>query len=140
MKIIGKVWKSRTDALWLVEVPLLDVMTQATTKEETVMMIKDAIECLTDDPLFSVVASLHGSTICVEANDSKKLIALVLKQQRCRKRLTLEEVAKHLHAKSINEYAQYEQGKHQPSFEKLAQLLQAIDPSLSPVISCLDKR
>lgn len=140
MKIIGKVWKSRTDDFWLVEVPLLDVMTQAESKKETASMIKDAIECLVDDSSFVVQASLIGTIVCIEANDPKKLIALILKQQRYRKKLTLEEVAQHLNAKSINEYAQYEQGKHQPSFEKFAQLLQAIDPNLAPVISCLDIR
>jgi len=50
--------------------------------------------------------------------------------------MTLDDVADQLHAKSINEYAQYEQGKHQPSFEKFEKLLQAIDPELQPVISC----
>ena len=139
MKIVGKVWKSRTDNFWLVEVPLLNVMTQAKSKKETAVMIKDAIECLIDDTSFSVAAFLVGNTVCIETSDSKKLIALILKQQRYRKNLTLEDVAEHLHAKSVNEYAQYEQGKHQPSFEKFAQLLEAIDPRLSPVISCLDK-
>ena len=42
--------------------------------------------------------------------------------------LKLEDVAEAINAKSINEYAQYEQAKHLPSFEKFQQFLDAIDP------------
>ncbi len=137
MKLAGKIWKSRKSNVWLGEFPLLDLATQADTKEEIPAMIKDAIEALVNDKHFSVDISLHKNALYLEAPDQKKLIALILKRQRRRKKLTLEEVAAHLHTKSINEYAQYEQGKHQPSFEKFEKLLQAIDPNLRPVISCM---
>jgi predicted RNase H-like HicB family nuclease len=45
MKLEGKVWKSGKH--WLVEVPSLDVMTQGYSKEEALMMIRDAILQLT---------------------------------------------------------------------------------------------
>lgn len=137
MKLAGKVWKSRKSAMWLGEIPLLDLATQAERKEEVPWMIKDAIEALVDDKHFCVEVSLHKNALYLEANDQKKLIALILKRQRRRKKLTLDDVAAHLNTKSINEYAQYEQGKHQPSFEKFEKLLQAIDPDLRPVISCM---
>jgi hypothetical protein len=44
-------------------------------------------------------------------------------------------VASSLRATSINEYAQYQQGKHVPSFEKFDQLLKAIDPELTTVMT-----
>ena len=68
--------------------------------------------------------------VFLDANGYKKINALILKRQRQKKHLNLEEVATHLHARSINEYAQYEQGRHLPSFDKFEQLLKAIDPGL----------
>ena len=137
MKLTGNIWKGRSDGLWIIEIPLLDLMTQAKTKNGAPEMVKDAIETLINDDTFTIEASLHGNQLLIAANNPKLLIALILRRQRRRKNLTLEEVAKHLKARSINEYAQYEQGKHQPSFEKFAKLLQAIDPELCPVISCM---
>lgn len=136
MKIAGRVWKSKKDTLWIVEVPFLDFMTQATTKEEIPEMVKDAIELLIDDPSFSVNVTVIDNTVLIKSNNQKKLMALILKRQRIRCRLKLEDVAVQLKAKSINDYAQYEQGKHMPSFEKFEKLLKAIDPNLSTFISC----
>jgi predicted RNase H-like HicB family nuclease len=135
MKIGGKVWKSKKDGLWLGEIPFLNLMVQATSKEEIPEMAKDAIELLVDDPTFSIEASVIQNALFVEANDPKKLIALILKRQRLKKQLKLDDVASHMRAKSINEYAQYEQGKHLPSLEKFEQLLKAIDPTLVAVMT-----
>lgn len=137
MKLAGKIWKSRSSGLWLVEFSLLDLVTQAKTKEGIPEMVKDAVELLVDDKHFFVEVSLYKNFAYLEASDQKKLIALILKRQRRRRKLTLEEVARHLNARSINEYAQYENGEHQPSFEKFEKLLRAIDPALQPVISCV---
>lgn len=132
MMIGGKVWKSRKDSMWLAEIPFLNLMVQAHSKEEIPEMIKDAIELLVDIPHFSVQVALSENTALIGSNDPKRLLALILKRQRQRKSLKLEDVASSLKAKSINEYAQYEQGKHLPSLEKFEQLLKAIDPELRP--------
>ena len=139
MKIIGKVWKSRKDQFWLAEIPFLDLLVQATSKEEIPETIKDAIELLVDDPNFLVDVTMTNNILFLDSNDPKKVIALILKRQRRKKSLKLEEVASHLNAKSINEYAQYEQGKHLPSFEKFNQLLNAIDPELMPYIHAVKR-
>ncbi len=135
MKIGGKVWKSRKDDFWLSEIPLLNLMVQANSKKEVPEMVKDAIELLVDDPTFVIDAILVDNFLFIESNNTKKLIALILKRQRQKKHLKLEEIASNLNAKSINEYAQYEQGKHLPNFEKFEQLLKAIDPELTPFMS-----
>lgn len=137
MKLAGKTWKSRKSNLWLVEIPLLDLVTQAQSKDDIPEMVKDAVESLINNKNFSVSVVLHNNIVYLEAKDLKNLIALILKRQRRKRKLTLEEVAIQLKAKSINEYVQYEKGEHQPSFEKFEKLLQAIDPKLQPVISCM---
>ncbi len=135
MKIVGKVWKSEQDKFWLAKIGSLDLMVQATRKKEIPAMIKDAMELLVDAPEFSVKVTMHDDFVFVDANDTKKLIALILKRQRQKKHLNLEEVATHMHARSINEYAQYEQGRHLPSLEKFEQLLKAIDPEITVFMS-----
>lgn len=45
----------------------------------------------------------------------------------------MKEVAERMGSRSKNAYAQYEQGKILPSFDKLTQILQAIDPGLDLV-------
>lgn len=135
MKIVGTIWKSEEDKNWLVEINALDLMTQATKKKDIPAMVKDAVELLADDSSFSVKATVVENFIFLDANDIKKLIALILKRQRQKNHLNLEEVASHLRARSINEYAQYEQGKHLPSFEKFEQLLKAINPELNLFMS-----
>lgn len=139
MKIAATFWKNRDDHWWIIEIPFLDVATQAETREEILEMTKDVIETLVDDPAFTVEVSFMNNEILINASDSKKLVALILRRQRQRNHLRLEDIAKQLDAKSLNEYAQYEQGKHMPSFDKFQQLLEAIDPHLSPYL-CLAKR
>ena len=138
MIIQGMLWKCTDEPGWLAEVPLLDVMTQADSQEEVPEMVKDAIELLVDDPDFMVDVTYEGSKLFVEPNIPKKLVAFLLRRHRLSRGLTLEAVASNLKAKSLNEYAQYEQGKHMPSLEKLEQLLRAIDPRLAPYISLKD--
>ena len=135
MKIGGKIWKSRKDGLWLAEIPFLNLMVQATSKDEISENVKDAVELLIGIPSFCVDVTVSDKKLFIDSNDPKKLIALILKRQRLKRSLKLEEVASYLRAKSINEYAQYEQGKHLPSMEKFEQLLKAIDPNLVPYIS-----
>jgi ribosome-binding protein aMBF1 (putative translation factor) len=57
------------------------------------------------------------------------LTAFLLRRQRMKQGLSLEEVAKRLGAKSHNTYARYEQGKSIPSIEKFSKLLTALSPN-----------
>ncbi len=139
MKIMGSCWKSKEDTFWIIEIPLLDATTQASSQNEIAEMTKDLISSLLQDQDFKANVVVKDDAVLIEPNDPKKLAALILKRQRQRRRLRLEDVAQQLGAKSINEYAQYEQGKHMPSLEKFEQLLEAIDPELSPYL-CLAKR
>ncbi len=129
MIVSGNVWKSRKDQFWLAKIPLLNLMVQAESKEEIPEMVKDAIEALVNDPAFLIDSTIAGRDVFVESNDDKKLMGLILKRQRLKNKMKLEDVQTRLNAKSINDYAQYEQGKHVPGFDKLEQLLKAIDPS-----------
>jgi hypothetical protein len=135
MRFEGRVWKDKGSRYWLAEVPLLDVMTQGTSKDNAYRMIADAVQCLVDKEAFRAdVRPLLGESFTIGANEGTLLIALMLKRQREAHRLTLQEVARRLGQKSANAYARYEQGKSAPTVEKLNQLMQAIDPGFEPVL------
>ncbi|OGB84774.1 hypothetical protein A3F66_00760 [candidate division TM6 bacterium RIFCSPHIGHO2_12_FULL_32_22] len=133
MKINGTIFKS--GKFWLADIPSLDLIVQSKTKKEIPLMVSDAIELLIDDPNFNIKVDIEGDELYIKSNNLKKLIALILKRLRLKNRLRLEDVAKKLSAKSINEYAQYEQAKHLPSLDKLDELLKAIDPTLESIIT-----
>jgi predicted RNase H-like HicB family nuclease len=135
MRFEGRIWKEKGSKYWLVEVPLLDVMTQGTSKDDAYSMIADAIECLINKKGFKIdVRPLDSETFTVGANRESAMIALMLKRQREAHRLTLVEVARRLGQKSPNAYARYEQGKSLPTVEKLNKLMKAIDPGFEPIL------
>ncbi len=135
MRFEGRAWRDKRSKAWLIEVPLLDVMTQGTSKRDAIRMIADALESLVDRKGFKVdVRPLNGAAFTVGANQESVLIALMLKRQREAHRLTLMDVARRLKSKSPNAYARYEQGKSVPTVEKLDQLMKAIDPAFEPIL------
>ena len=135
MRFEGRVSKDKGSKYWLVEVPLLDVMTQGTSKNDAYFMIADAIEGLVNQKGFKVdVRPLDRESFTVGASQESVMIALMLKRQREAHRLTLVEVARRLGQKSPNAYARYEQGKSLPTLENLNKLMKAIDPAFDPIL------
>lgn len=122
---------------WLVEVPALDVMTQANSKEEALFMIKDAVMEL----VLSYFKNDVSKDFDIKVNDYKKgvigitttdnslMLALSLRRQREKSGLTIREAAERLGSKSPNAYAQYEKGRIRISLDKYESLLQAVNPS-----------
>ena len=135
MRFEGRAWKDTGSKFWLAEVPLLDVMTQGTSKRDALRMVAEAIEILVNRKGFKVdVRSLNVSAFTIGANQESVLIALMLKRQRVAHRLTLMDVARRLKSKSPNAYARYEQGKSVPTVAKLDQLMKAINPAFEPIL------
>lgn len=137
MELEGKVWKSKNH--WLVEVSSLDIMTQGRTKEEALLMIRDAVLDLIHSYFksekkrdFDVdVIDYKKGIIGITATDNKLLLALSLRRQREQSGLTVREVAENLGSKSPNAYAQYERGKTRISLDQYEKLLHAVNPSRS---------
>ena len=125
MRFEGKVWKD--GKFWLIEVPLLDVMTQGHTRTEAFEMIKDAIESLINQDGFEVVVHHgRGDTFEVSANDIRPMLALMLKRKRVAKGVSLGEAISRLGQSSKMAFARYERGKAVPSVIKLAELFAAV--------------
>jgi predicted RNase H-like HicB family nuclease len=127
MRLAGHVFKS--GKYWAIEVPILGIVTQGHTKKEAYEMIADAIESLVNIKGFEIdVFPGKGQYFEVSSTDLATLTAFLLRRQRMKQGLTLEEVTQRLGAKSLNAYARYEQGKSIPTLEKFSQLLAALSP------------
>ena len=125
MRFEGRVWKDGKQ--WLVEVPMLDVMTQGRSRREALSMIADAIESLSNQKGFRVrVYPSEGNGFEIGSADSATLTALLLRRQREAHGLSLSEVAKRLGQRSRNAYARYERGASVPTIERLQRLLSVV--------------
>jgi predicted RNase H-like HicB family nuclease len=132
MEFEGRMWKD--GRYWLVEVPILDAMTQGKSKKDALRMIEDAVmglvECYFEGAIGSklgIKAFLRADNfIGLTAKDSKILLALSLIKQREKSHATVREISKRLGSKSPNAYAQYEKGRLSVTFEKFEELIMAV--------------
>ncbi|WP_068470556.1 type II toxin-antitoxin system HicB family antitoxin [Candidatus Protochlamydia phocaeensis] len=135
MEIEGRIFKSKD--CWLAEVPSLDIMTQGESKDEALLMLKDAILALILSYFkkevskdFDVNVNLYNKgVIGITTTDNKLMLALSLRRQREISGSTVREVAERLGSKSPHAYAQYEKGKVNISLDKYEKLLYAANPS-----------
>ena len=133
MVLEGRIWKS--GKFWLVEIPGLDYVTQGFSQKEALEMAEDIVKTGVDKKGFKVTATLLSSkTFSIVSNDSKALIAHMLKRLRQKNGLTVREVSKRLGSSSPNAFGLYEQGKSTPTLEKLEELIHAIDPAHSVIL------
>lgn len=129
MYFIGKQWKDGRH--WLISVPSLDVMTQAKTKRDAFRMLKNAIKLLVNKKGFHVqIHPQRDDFFIVEGHPAKDWVALMLKRQRVKNNISLDELSRRLGVKSINAYAQYEQGKNLPSLTKIQEFLSAMNAKM----------
>lgn len=138
MKILGTYKKIGN--WYAAEIPLLLIHTQARTKKELVLMIKDALEFLVDSPQFKAeIEVLEDGKFSVGAKKGSTLLAsAALRQQRAASQKSVRDVARELGSKSPNAYSRYESGKVSFTFDKFTQLLNAIN-GLEPVLTILPK-
>jgi len=128
MRFSGTVFQD--GKFWVIQVPILQVITQGFSLSDAYFMIADAIESLVFIDGFKItVHPGENGHFEIEASDSAALIAFMLKQERLRSGLTLQQVAERLGMKSHNAYARYEQGRSVPTVAKLAELYAAVSPT-----------
>jgi predicted RNase H-like HicB family nuclease len=135
MEFEGKIWQE--EKFWLVEVPVLDVMTQGKSRKNALFMIVDAIKELlmgyfpeeSIDSIELTVNDYRDGSIGITAKDSQLLFAISLRRQRAKSGSSVREVAERLGSKSPNSYAPYERGEKKFSFEQYEKLMHAANPS-----------
>lgn len=80
------------------------------------------------------VADDGDATLYITSNDPTRLIALLLRRQREFQDMSLADVTSAMGAKSRNGWAQYEQGRTDPSISKLQEMLAVVAPELTIAI------
>jgi DNA-binding transcriptional regulator YiaG len=138
----GRVWQD--DKFWIIEASALFVITQGHSRRDALSMLEDAVESLVNRKGFKVHASLISrDTVLLSAQDGaseRLLTAFFLRRQRTRYGLTLEEMARRLHVKSRNSYAQYEQGRSVPSLSQIQTFLSAMNREAILVLNVVDRK
>jgi DNA-binding XRE family transcriptional regulator len=128
MYLEGKVY--RDGKFWIAECEALDAMTQGKSKKDAIEMLKDWICSALENPKFPVDVKerLKKGELVIFSENNPALIALVLQRTREKSGLSLREAAKSLGFKSHNAYAQYEQGRSEPSLSQLERFLSTMSP------------
>src|SRR5260370_37824155 len=124
MRFAGRIWKD--GKFWCAEVPMLDAMTQARSRQSAFRRIAALIQTMANDNHRALdVAVLPGADGVFEigSDDVATLVAIMLRRQREKHNLTLSDVARRLGASSKTAYARYEQGRSVPTVAKLFELL-----------------
>ena len=81
MRVQGRIFED--GGFWLAEVPILDAMTQGTSREDALDMAKDMVETLANRPGFSVTVHSHADgNIELGSDDVRGLAALIRQRTR----------------------------------------------------------
>ena len=76
MRVQGRIFED--GGFWLAEFPILDAMTQGTSREDALDMAKDMVETLANRPGFSVTVHSHADgNIELESDDVRGLATLI---------------------------------------------------------------
>jgi predicted RNase H-like HicB family nuclease len=122
----GKIWKEE-ELFWLVEIPLLSLMTQGTSQENALDMLKDAFQSLIGEDEVAIKTTLLSTDgILLEVEDTLHVLPVVLQRLRLTSEMSLKETSISIGQDSKNAIARYEQGKACPSVEKFQQILAAL--------------
>lgn len=135
MVLQGRVWKE--EKYWLVEIPLLDLMTQGDSKGDALFMISDAIKELSGSNFKSKIKDVDKEGyFYLQYENPDELLPFVLKRIRESEGISLREAAKRLNLSSHNSYARYENGEVKipiSRFEKYLKKLKGLDIVLSAI-------
>ncbi|MDO8494412.1 MAG: type II toxin-antitoxin system HicB family antitoxin [Deltaproteobacteria bacterium] len=133
---------SKEGKWWAVCIPALRVYTQGKSKKDALFMAKDAVELLIDRAGFTAEARLLSNNQFVlwaaKSKNDRYLVALLLKKQRAKYGLSLQQVADRLGV-SVNAYAQYEQARAVPSIAKIEEFIHAMNDRAHVVLDVLDE-
>jgi predicted RNase H-like HicB family nuclease len=135
MVLQGRVWKE--DKFWLIEIPLLDLMTQGETRGDALFMISDAIKELSNSNINLKIKGLDKEGhFYLQGENPEELLPFILRRIRESEGISLREAAKRLKLSSHNAYARYENGEVKMPigrFEKYLKKLKGLEVVLSAI-------
>ena len=108
---------------------LVQKVVRADERADALSMMADWFETLLGTAAGSVRAvAVTRADFEIVADDTARMISLLLRRQRQKSGLSLAQAADRLGARSRNAYARYEQGRTVPTVAKLDELLKAVAP------------
>lgn len=120
---------------WAVEIPIIGVFTQGTSKKNALEMAADAVAVLWNRSVENVQIIPFSEGSFHVASEEKDFLPFLLSRIRQNRKMTLSQVARAGGSKSVNAFARYEQAKGSvPTVRKLEELLGSLDPDLHVVI------
>jgi predicted RNase H-like HicB family nuclease len=135
MVLQGRVWKE--DKFWLIEIPLLDLMTQGETRGDALVMISDAIKELSNSNINLKIKCLDkDGHFYLQGENPEDLLPFILRRIRESEGISIREAAKRLKLSSHNAYARYENGEVKMPigrFEKYLKKLKGLELVLSAI-------
>jgi predicted RNase H-like HicB family nuclease len=125
MQLRGRIYKD--GRFWVVECDALKAYTQGTSRKDGLEMMKDWLRGMLDDPKFDfqIFAAKDGDFV-MEFTDPRRVLGLVLHQQRNAAGMTLQEVAEKAGVASRSTVAQAEKGSNEISISRLGDLLRVM--------------
>jgi DNA-binding XRE family transcriptional regulator len=134
MMLVGRVFREGPG--WSAHCDAVGVYTQGPSRKQAVANLAEAIELQAGrEGMKITVLEPEVGRVFVSASEPSLLAAEVLKHQREIHGLSIADVAKKLGAASANSYAAYEQGKREPSLSKFRELLQAVAPEMTLLVT-----
>ncbi len=125
MQIRGKIWKDQK--YWIIECSTLNASTQGKTKKDALCMMADWVRTMLNDQAFPIaITAVGGTEFKMSFSQPTPIVALILSRTRSSSKATLSEIAKAMGSDHPNSVYQYESGKHDPSVQKLNDLLRAM--------------
>jgi transcriptional regulator with XRE-family HTH domain len=124
MRLSGKLKKE--GKFWAVESSDLQAYTQGTSKQNALEMMVDWIRSMLDQPDFKVDIAAYGNKFAMSFDDPKPILGLLFAQTRAATGLTLQQMVTRIGKGSPPNISQYETGKHDPSFTKAQELVNAM--------------
>ncbi|MYE07728.1 MAG: helix-turn-helix transcriptional regulator [Oligoflexia bacterium] len=85
------------------------------------------------------IDNVQIDTFSIAANNTRELMAFILKQQRLHHKKSIRQVAVKLGSDSPTAYSRYEQAKTGLNIDKFTQILSAINEESEPVLKLVSK-
>ena len=118
----GKVLKN--GAHWLIELPVVDAMTQGLTREDAFAMLQDYLASDIGEQVLYEVNDDGGKEFEIGFNKKSNIIPWILKRAREKSGKSLASAAEALGVKGKNAFSRYEKGESDPTALKLSELLE----------------
>jgi len=115
---------------YLIEIPDLELSTQAETLDDVIPITKDMLELMFEEvgiESFKIEwENKEGGSFSIGTESVTELLAFIMRQKRMKSGVTLSKLSENLGFSSHNSIAAYEQASRSPSVEKFSEIAEGL--------------